>query len=75
MGWMCASHGIPLKASADRRAKNLAISIKQGQRFRRVRRSHCEAVVNDIRKFENKNRTATERSHLQLYVDIPRIKQ
>ena len=28
--WMFASHGIPLKASADRRGKNLAITITQG---------------------------------------------
>ena len=28
--WMYTSHGVPLKASTDRRGKNLTITITQG---------------------------------------------
>ena len=46
--WMYTSHGVPLKESADRRGKNLTITITQGQRSQCIRRSHDETIVVDV---------------------------
>ena len=53
-----ASHGVPMKASANHRGQNLAITIAQCQRTWSVQRSHKTAVVIDIGRFGNEHGSA-----------------
>ena len=74
LGWMFSSHGVPFKASANRRGKNLAITITQGYKKQRVRRSHNEAIVIDVGGLGNEDRPTCSKlkrdeDHLQVYVD------
>ena len=55
---MYASLGEPMKASANRRGENLAITIALCQRKWSVRRSHNTAVVMDIGRFGDEHGAA-----------------
>ena len=55
---MYASHGVPVKASPNRRGENLAITITQCQRTQCVQRSHDEAIVVDVGGLGNENSSA-----------------
>ena len=72
-GWMYTSRGVPLKASADRRGENLAVTKTKCQRTNCVQRSHIKADVVDIGGLGNEKhfyprQIAPEFSHPQSHV-------
>ena len=60
---MYTSHGVPVKASANRCGENLAITVVQCQRVQRVQRPHNPAVVVDIGGFGDESSSARGKLH------------